>query len=257
LHLSILIETMRREGYELAISRPEVILHETAEGLEEPYEQLVVDLESAYQGAIMERLGERRGELRNMQLDGKGRVRLDYLIPARGLIGFQSEFRTLTAGTGLMFHVFDHYGPWVPGDISRRNNGVLISNGTGKALANALFNLQERGRMIIEPGVDIYEGQIGDPQPRQRPDRESPEGQATHQQTDSVEGRGPAVDLAPENVAGAGARVHRGRRTGRSDAQGDPHPQDPPAGAGTQAGRAAESRGLRASPDTVPVRGTG
>jgi len=160
LHLSILIETMRREGYELAISRPEVILHETEEGRQEPYEQLVVDLESDYQGAVMERLGERRGELQNMQLDGKGRVRLDYLIPARGLIGFQSEFRTLTAGTGLMFHVFDHYGPWHPGDISRRSNGVLISNGTGKALAYALFNLQERGRMIIEPGVDVYEGQV-------------------------------------------------------------------------------------------------
>jgi GTP-binding protein len=160
LHLSILIETMRREGYELAISRPEVILHETADGLEEPYEQLVVDLESDYQGGVMQRLGERRGELQNMQPDGKGRVRLDYLIPARGLIGFQSEFRTLTAGTGLMFHVFDHYGPWHAGDISRRNNGVLISNGTGKALAYALFNLQERGRMIIEPGVDVYEGQV-------------------------------------------------------------------------------------------------
>jgi GTP-binding protein len=95
-----------------------------------------------------------------MQLDGKGRVRLDYLIPARGLIGFQSEFRTLTAGTGLMFHVFDHYGPWRSGDISRRSSGVLISNGTGKALAYALFNLQERGRMIIEPGVDVYQGQV-------------------------------------------------------------------------------------------------
>ncbi len=160
LHLSILIETMRREGYELAISRPEVIIHETDHGREEPYEQLVVDLEADYQGAVMERLGERRGELQNMQLDGKGRVRLDYLIPARGLIGFQSEFRTLTAGTGLMFHVFDHYGPYHSGDISRRNNGVLISNGTGKALAYALFNLQDRGRMIIEPGVDVYEGQV-------------------------------------------------------------------------------------------------
>jgi GTP-binding protein len=160
LHLSILIETMRREGYELAISRPEVILHETDHGREEPYETLVVDLESDYQGAVMERLGERRGELKNMQLDGKGRVRLDYLIPARGLIGFQSEFRTLTAGTGLMFHVFDHYGPWRSGDISKRSSGVLISNGTGKALAYALFNLQERGRMIIEPGVDVYQGQV-------------------------------------------------------------------------------------------------
>jgi GTP-binding protein len=160
LHLSILIETMRREGYELAISRPEVIIHETEQGREEPYEQLVIDLEADYQGGVMERLGERRGELQNMQLDGKGRVRLDYQIPARGLIGFQSEFRTLTAGTGLMFHVFDHYGPYRPGDISRRNNGVLISKGTGKALAYALFNLQERGRMIIEPGVDVYEGQV-------------------------------------------------------------------------------------------------
>jgi len=160
LHLSILIETMRREGYELAISRPEVILHETEHGREEPYETLVVDLEADYQGAVMERLGERRGELKNMQLDGKGRVRLDYLIPARGLIGFQSEFRTLTAGTGLMFHVFDHYGPWRAGDISKRSNGVLISNGTGKALAYALYNLQDRGRMIIEPGVDVYEGQV-------------------------------------------------------------------------------------------------
>ena len=160
LHLSILIETMRREGYELAISRPEVIIHETPHGREEPYEQLVVDLESDYQGNVMEKLGERRGELQNMQLDGKGRVRLDYIIPARGLIGFQSEFRTLTAGTGLMFHVFNHYGPYQAGDISRRKNGVLISNGTGKALAYALFNLQDRGRMVIDAGVDVYLGQI-------------------------------------------------------------------------------------------------
>lgn len=160
LHLSILIETMRREGYELAISRPEVIVHETDHGKEEPYEQLVVDLEADYQGSVMERLGERRGILQNMQPDGRGRVRLDYIIPARGLIGFQSEFRTLTAGTGLMFHVFDHYGAYHSGDISRRNSGVLISNSTGKALAYALFNLQERGRMIIDPGVDVYQGQV-------------------------------------------------------------------------------------------------
>jgi len=151
---------MRREGYELAISRPEVIIHETEHGREEPYEQLVVDLETDYQGAVMEKLGERRGELQNMQLDGRGRVRLDYIIPARGLIGFQSEFRTLTAGTGLMFHVFDHYGPYRPGDISKRKNGVLISNGTGKSLPYALFNLQERGRLLIDPGLDVYQGQI-------------------------------------------------------------------------------------------------
>ncbi len=160
LHLSILIETMRREGYEMAISRPEVILHDNDGEVTEPYEQLVVDLEVDYQGAVMERLGQRRAELENMQLDGKGRVRLDYLIPARGLIGFQTEFRTLTAGTGLMFHVFERYGPYRPGSISRRNSGVLISKETGKAVAYALFNLQERGRMVVEPGVEVYTGQI-------------------------------------------------------------------------------------------------
>jgi GTP-binding protein len=160
LHLSILIETMRREGYEMAISRPEVILHEVDGKTEEPYELLVVDLESDYQGAVMEKLGERRGVIQDMQPDGKGRIRMDYMIPARGLIGFQSEFRTLTAGTGLLFHSFEKYGPYNPAPISTRNNGVLISNSTGKAVAYALYNLQDRGRMIIEGGVDIYEGQV-------------------------------------------------------------------------------------------------
>jgi len=160
LHLSILIETMRREGYELAISRPEVILHEVDGKTQEPYESLVVDLASDYQGAVMERIGERRGVLQDMQPDGRGRVRMDYLIPARGLIGFQSEFKTLTAGTGLLFHVFDHYGDHNPAPISTRNNGVLISNGTGKSVAYALFSLQERGRLIIKGGEDIYEGQV-------------------------------------------------------------------------------------------------
>jgi GTP-binding protein len=160
LHLSILVETMRREGYELAISRPEVIVRQAADGLQEPYELLVVDLEAEYQGAVMERLGERRGILQDLQPDGRGRVRMDYQIPARGLIGFQSEFRTLTAGTGLLFHVFDHYGPYNPAPVTTRQNGVLISNGTGKAVAYALFNLQDRGRMVVEPGDEIYEGQI-------------------------------------------------------------------------------------------------
>jgi len=160
LHLAILIETMRREGYEMAISRPEVILRETDGETQEPYELLVVDLEADYQGAVMERLGNRRGKLQDMQPDGKGRIRMDYIIPARGLIGFQSEFRTVTAGTGLLFHTFEHYGPYNPTPISTRNNGVLISNSTGKAVAYALFNLQERGRMIINAGVDIYEGQL-------------------------------------------------------------------------------------------------
>ena len=144
----------------MAISRPEVILHDINGEIEEPYELLVVDLDANYQGAVMERLGDRRGVLQDMQPDGKGRIRMDFIIPARGLIGFQSEFRTVTAGTGLMFHTFEKYGPYNPAPISTRNNGVLISNSTGKAVAYALFNLQERGRMIIEGGVDIYEGQI-------------------------------------------------------------------------------------------------
>jgi GTP-binding protein len=160
LHLSILIETMRREGYELAVSRPEVIVREVDGALQEPYEQLVVDLEEPYQGGVMEKLGARRAQLKNMEPDGKGRVRLEYLIPARGLIGFQSEFRTLTAGTGLMFHVFDHYGPKSEGVIGKRANGVMISNGTGQAPAYALYGLQERGRMLIDAGAQVYEGQL-------------------------------------------------------------------------------------------------
>ncbi|GAB4113833.1 MAG: translational GTPase TypA [Wenzhouxiangellaceae bacterium] len=160
LHLSILLETMRREGYEIAVSRPEVVVRETDEGRQEPYESLVVDLEEAYQGAVMEKLGERKGELRDLRPDGKGRVRLDYIIPARGLIGFQNEFRTLTAGTGILHHVFDHWGPHQSGAIAQRKNGVLIANGTGKALAYALFNLQERGRLMVGHGVDVYEGQV-------------------------------------------------------------------------------------------------
>lgn len=160
LHLSILIETMRREGYELAVSRPEVIIKEIDGVLQEPYEQLVVDLEENYQGGVMGRLGERKALLQNMEPDGKGRVRLEFIIPARGLIGFQTEFRTLTAGTGLLFHVFDHYGPKQDGTIGQRQNGVLISNGTGSSPAYAQMAMQERGRLMIEPGEEIYEGQI-------------------------------------------------------------------------------------------------
>ncbi|MFZ1829273.1 MAG: translational GTPase TypA [Candidatus Competibacteraceae bacterium] len=160
LHLSILIENMRREGYELAVSRPEVIVREIDGELCEPYEQLTVDVEEQHQGAIMEKLGERRGDLLDMQPDGKGRVRLDYLIPARGLIGFQTEFLTTTSGTGLIYHVFDRYGPVKKGAIGARLNGVLIANATGKVLAYALFNLQERGRMMVGPSDEVYEGMI-------------------------------------------------------------------------------------------------
>jgi len=160
LHLSVLIETMRREGYELAVSRPEVIIKDVDGVPSEPIEQLVVDMEEQFQGGVMERLGIRRGQLVNMEPDGKGRVRLEYTIPARGLIGFQTEFRTLTAGTGLLFHVFDHYGPKTEGAIAKRPNGVMISNGQGQAPAYALVGLQERGRLLVGEGDEIYEGQL-------------------------------------------------------------------------------------------------
>ena len=160
LHLSILLENMRREGYELAVSRPEVIFKELDGEICEPYEQLTVDIEEDRQGGMMEALGLRKGELRDMVPDGKGRVRLDYLIPSRGLIGFQTEFMTLTSGSGLIYHVFDHYGPVAKGEFANRQNGVLIANSTGKALGYALFNLQERGRLLIGHGEEVYEGQV-------------------------------------------------------------------------------------------------
>lgn len=160
LHLGILIETMRREGFELSVSRAEVILKEIDGQLCEPYEELTVDVEENYQGAIMEALGSRKADLKNMISDGKGRVRLDYVVPSRGLIGFQSEFMTLSSGTGLIYHVFNHYGPKIEGDIGQRKNGVLISNATGKALAYALFNLQERGKLMIGHAEAVYEGMV-------------------------------------------------------------------------------------------------
>ncbi|MBL3527268.1 MAG: translational GTPase TypA [gamma proteobacterium endosymbiont of Lamellibrachia anaximandri] len=160
LHLSVLLEAMRREGFELAVSRPEVIFREVDGEVCEPYEQLTVDVEELHQGTIMEALGARKGELKDMVPDGQGRVRLDYVIPSRGLIGFQTEFMTSTSGTGLMYHVFDHYGPAQHGGIAPRKNGVLISNGQGKVLGFALFNLQERGKMFASPGDEVYEGQL-------------------------------------------------------------------------------------------------
>jgi GTP-binding protein len=160
LHLSVLIETMRREGFELAVGRPEVITREENGVVMEPFEQLTIDVESDHQGAVMEQLGERRGELKNMEPDGKGRVRLDYIIPARGLIGFRTEFMTMTSGTGLLYSVFDSYGPTVSTGIGQRARGVLISNGQGKAAGYAIFSLQERGRMMIGHGVEIYEGMV-------------------------------------------------------------------------------------------------
>ncbi|MBT3347000.1 MAG: translational GTPase TypA [Thiotrichales bacterium] len=160
LHLSILIETMRREGYEMGISRPEVIVREIDGVLSEPYENLTVDVEEDHQGAIMEKLGERKGELKDMVPDGEGRIRMDYSIPSRGLIGFRTEFLTATSGTGLIYHSFDEYGPQVEGNIGERHNGVLISKDKGKALAYSLFNLQDRGRLFLGHAEEVYEGML-------------------------------------------------------------------------------------------------
>ena len=160
LHLSVLIESMRREGYELGVSRPEVI-QKTIDGvLSEPYENLVIDCEEIHQGGVMEELGLRRAELKNLVLDGNGRVRLEFMVPARGLIGFRSQFMTLTSGSGIMTHIFDHYGPVNKSDLGGRVNGVLVSMVAGKTLAYALYSLQDRGRLFIDPNIDVYEGQI-------------------------------------------------------------------------------------------------
>jgi len=160
LHLGVLLENMRREGYEIAVSRPRVVIKEIDGVKHEPYEILAVDIEDSSQGAVMTALGSRGAQLQAMHPDGKGRVRLDYVIPARGLIGFQTEFRTLTSGMGLLFHVFDHYAPVSEREIASRPNGVMISNAQGTVLAYALFNLQERGKLMVAHGDEVYEGQI-------------------------------------------------------------------------------------------------
>ena len=159
LHLTILLENMRREGYEMAVGRPRVVMKEINGEKQEPYELLTVDVEDGHQGAVMEELGRRRGDLQDMQSDGKGRVRLEYRIPARGLIGFQGEFLNLTRGTGLASHIFDDYGP-LKGEIEERRNGVLISQDHGVAVAYALWKLQDRGRMFVSPGDALYEGMV-------------------------------------------------------------------------------------------------
>ena len=160
LHLAVLIENMRREGYELAVSRPEVVINYIDGKPHEPYEFLMVDVEEQHQGAVIEQLGMRRAEMNNMIPDGKGRVRVEFDIPSRGLIGFHTEFQTLTSGTGLMHHIFDRYAPVKPGEVSDHNNGVLISNCLGKTTAFALWNLQERGQVFVHPQTEVYEGMI-------------------------------------------------------------------------------------------------
>ena len=160
LHLSVLIETMRREGFELAIGRPEVVIREVDGEKQEPYENVIIDIEEQHQGALMEQMGLRKGDLTNMSPDGKGRIRLEYTIPARGLIGFRNSFLTMTSGTGILASTFSHYGPIKGGDVAHRQNGVLVSMATGKALTYSLETLQERGKLFLEPGQEIYEGQV-------------------------------------------------------------------------------------------------
>jgi GTP-binding protein len=160
LHLSVLIENMRREEYELGVSKPEVIQKEVDGEIHEPFEQIVLDVEGKHQGAIMEEMGKRKADLQNMEPDGKGRIKLEFLAPSRGMIGFRSSFLTMTSGTGIMTSVFDHYGKAKDGELAKRQNGVLVSMTAGKTLAYSLFNLQERGRMFVGHGTDVYIGQI-------------------------------------------------------------------------------------------------
>lgn len=160
LHLSVLIETMRREGFELGVSRPEVVQKEVNGEIHEPYEDVMIDVEDQHQGSIIEEIGKRKGDMTNMEVDGKGRSRLSFIIPSRGLIGFRSLFLTMTSGSGIMTSIFDHYGPVKAGEVESRSNGVLVSMVTGKALGYSLWNLQSRGRLCIEPNIDVYEGMI-------------------------------------------------------------------------------------------------
>jgi GTP-binding protein len=160
LHLSVLIENMRREGFEMGVSRAEVVQKIVDGEVQEPYEQVVIDCEEQHQGSVMEELGRRKADLSNMMPDGKGRVRLEFIVPSRGIIGFRSQFLTMTQGGGIMTSVFDHYGPVKVGEVAQRQNGVMISMVTGKALGFSLFSLQERGRMFLEPNVEVYEGQV-------------------------------------------------------------------------------------------------
>jgi GTP-binding protein len=160
LHLSVLIESMRREGFEFGVSRPEVVIKEVDGEMQEPYEVVVIDIQDEHQGSIMEEMGLRKGNLTNMEPDGKGRTRLEFMMPSRGLIGFRGTFLTMTSGSGIMTSIFDHYGPVKEGDVAKRQNGVLVSMVKGKTAAYALFNIQSRGRLFLGHAEDIYEGQV-------------------------------------------------------------------------------------------------
>ncbi len=223
---AILLENMRREGYELAVGRPRVV-KKIIDGVEcEPYEQLTVDVEEEHQGGVMEALGLRKGEMLDMVPDGRGRVRIEYRIPARGLIGFQGEFMNLTRGNGLMSHVFDEYAPVKEGTVAERRNGVLISQDNGEAVAYALWKLQDRGRMFVSPGEKLYEGMIIGIHSRENDLVVNP---IKGKQLTNVRASGTdeAVRLVPpvQLTPGIRRRIHRRRRTGRTDAEVDPPAQ--------------------------------
>ncbi len=253
LHLTILIENMRREGYELAVSRPQVLLKQVDGVTQEPYEALTVDVEEAHQGGVMEALGTRRAEMRDMSMDGHGRVRIEYRVPARGLIGFQGEFMNLTRGSGLMSHVFDGYAP-MKGEVAERRNGVLISNENGEAVAYALWYLQERGRMFVNPGEKLYEGMIIGIHSRENDLVVNP---IKTKKLTNVRASGkddailltPPIELTLEYARG----VHRRRRTGGSHAAVHPHPQALPDRERAQAhvARGGERESRRMTPAVV------
>ena len=243
LHLGVLIENMRREGYELAVSRPRVVIKEIDGVPNEPYEILAVDIEDSSQGGVMTALGSRGGQLQAMHPDGKGRVRLDYVIPARGLIGFQTEFRTLTSGLGLLFHVFDHYAPVLDKPIAARQNGVMISNGQGTVLGYALFNLQERGRLMVGHGDEVYEGQIVGIHSRDNDLVVNPlKGKKLTNIRAAGTRREHRAHAADPLHARAGDGVHRGRRARRDHAGVDPPAQARAQGARPQARRPRRRR---------------
>ncbi len=235
LHLTILLETMRREGYELAVSKPRVVLHEVDGERHEPIEMVTADVEDQHQGAVMQALGERKAELVNMEPDGMGRVRLEYRIPARGLIGFQNEFLNLTRGTGLISNIFDGYEAF-KGEIEGRKNGVLISQDDGEAVTYSLGKLDDRGRMFVKAGDPLYEGMIvGIHSPRQRPGGERGAWQAADQLPRLGQGRRDQDHAADHPDPGVRGRVHRRRRTGRDHPEEHSHPQAAPERARAQA----------------------
>ena len=241
LQLSILIEMMRREGFEIQVSRPDIVTKEINGKIVEPVEELVIDVPEDHQGIVIAQVGERRGSMTKMVNNGSGRVRLEFRIPARGLIGFRSQFMTDTKGTGIMNHIFSSWEPW-HGAIPSRENGALVADRAGVATAYAIFNLQERGEIFIDPGISVYEGMvIGENATPERHGRERHEGKEADEHAGVERRRGDPAGSAAEAGPRAGHRVHQRRRAGRDHAV-----EHPPAEADPRVEHAAESARDRA-----------